>query len=127
MTQINFDFSEPIVLKRRKKKRKKKKRPLSAEMRTSERHLTRAMRRSIRAADRGMTHYRKASKKSSKKRDDGLVVDFVPNMAAATAVTMREMTLVPLDLLKAAYTPQARRIMGRAMRATMRLSDDYLP
>lgn len=127
MTKITYTFGEPIVFERRKKGKKKKKKSISVDFRQSEKHLTKAMQRTIRASDKGMTRYRKASKKSAKKRNDDLILDFVPNVIAGTAVTMRELTLVPLDLMKAAYTPQTRRIMRRSLRATMQMSDDYLP
>ena len=128
MTKITYNFGEPIVLERRKKRRKKKKREsISVDFRQSEKHLTKAMHRTIRASDKGMARYRKASKKSAKKSEDGMILDFVPNVLEGTAVTMRELTLVPLDMMRAAYTPQTRRILSRSLRATMRMSDDYLP
>lgn len=127
MTKITYNLGEPIVLERRKKGKKKKKRNLSADFRQSEKHLTKAMQRTIRASDKGMARYRKASKKSAKKSKDGSLLDFVPNVVEGTAVTARELTLVPLDLMRAAYTPQTQRIMRRSLRAAMRASDDYMP
>ncbi len=127
MAKITYNFGEPIVIKRRKKGKKKKTTFRSADLQRSERHLTRAMRRTIRATDIGVVRYRKASKKSAKKSDEGMIVDFVPNALESTAVTARELTLVPLDLMRAAYTPQTRRLLRRSIRATMRLSDDYMP
>lgn len=127
MTKIKFDFSEPIVLERRSKQKKKKKKSLTRGLRKSEQHLSKAMQHSIQASDKGLLRYRKLSKKSANKSDEEAIVDFVPNVVEATAVTMRALTLVPLDLMRAAYTPQSRRILRRSIRATMRLSDDYLP
>jgi hypothetical protein len=127
MTKIKFDFSEPIVLERRSKKKKKKKSSLARDLQKSEQHLTKAMQRSIEATDKGLLRYRKLSKKSANNSAEDAVVDFVPNVIEATAVSMRTLTLVPLDMMRAAYTPQSRRLLRRTIRTTMRLSDDYLP
>ncbi len=124
MTKITYNFGEPILLERRNKAKKKKKKTISLDFQQSERHLITAMRRTIRATDQGLIQYCKASKKSAKKGEDRMVVDFVPNVAEGTAVTMRELTLVPLDMMRAVYTPQTRRLMRRSIRATMRLNED---
>jgi len=124
MTKITYKFSEPIVIDRRKKRKKKKKTSFSVDLQQSERHLTRGMLRTLRATEEGVVRYRKASKKSAKKKNDGMIVDLLPNMVEGTVVTASGLALLPLDLMRAVYTPQTRRLMRRSIRATMRLNND---
>jgi hypothetical protein len=112
----------PIVFERRSKKRS----PTTRDAQEIERHLSRAAHRTIRAADKGMTTYRKARKKSAVRQRNGALVDFVPNVLRGSAKTMGALSLVPLDLVQAAKTPQAQRITRRSVRFMARLADDML-
>ncbi len=125
MTKITYNFGEPIVLERSKKKGKKKNR-ISKEMRQSEQHLVRGMRRTLKATDQGLRRYHKASRQSAKKSSDDAVLDFVPNVAEGMVETMRGLALVPLDMMRAAYVPQARRAVRRSLRVVTRAVDDNL-
>jgi hypothetical protein len=119
-----YILDPPIVLDRRPKKKKRS--PSMRDAQEMERHFSRAVHRSIKAADKGMATYRKARKKSAARQRDGALVDFVPNMLRGSATTIRGLSLVPIDLLRAAYTPQARRITRRAVRSMARMTDDLL-
>ncbi|KAA3663713.1 MAG: hypothetical protein DWQ04_09430 [Chloroflexi bacterium] len=121
-------LGKPIVFERSKKKKKKWKKSKSLrDVNTMERHVSKAMHRSVRAVDSGMATYRKASKKSARKSKDGVIVSFVPNVVKGSAVAMREMALVPFDLVQAGYTRQGRRLVRRTVRAAIRTADDLLP
>ncbi|MCA9982266.1 MAG: hypothetical protein KDD89_15585 [Anaerolineales bacterium] len=90
---------------------------LAKDLRHVETHLTRALRRTIRASDKGMRRYVALRETSAAREKDGVVVDFVPNVVESTAVVMRHFTLVPIDVLRASYTPSMRRLLRTALRA----------
>ncbi|MCP5094953.1 MAG: hypothetical protein GY943_05310 [Chloroflexi bacterium] len=128
MNESEHVLGKPIIFNRSKKKKKKRKTSTSLrDLQTMERQISKAMHRSVRAVDSGMSAYRKASKKSARKSKDGALVSFLPNVVKGTAVTMREMAFVPVDLVKAGYTRQGRRIVRRTVRAAARMSDELLP
>ena len=86
----------------------------------SEAHLLKAMDRTVQATNKSLRTYRKARKKSLKQSEDGAIVDFVPNVAEGTAVFLQYITLVPLDVMRAAYTPPVRKLVRRSVRAMTR-------
>lgn len=119
----NYVLDAPIVFERRARKKRS---PTSRDAQEIERHLSRAAHRTVRAADKGLTTYRKARKKSAAKQRDGALVDFVPNALRGSAAAMRELSIVPFDLMRAAYTPQVRRMTRRSIRFMGRMADDIL-
>ena len=119
-----YVLDTPIVFERRSKSKKR-----SVTLRDAsetERHLSRAAHRTVRAADKGLRTYRKQRKQSAARQEDGALVDFIPNTLKGSAVMLRELSLVPLDLLRAAYSPQVRRITRRTIRSVSRMTDDLL-
>jgi hypothetical protein len=119
-----YILDTPIVIERRPKKKKRS--PTTRDAQEIERHLSRAAHRTVRAADKGVGVYRKARKKSAVRQRDGALVDFVPNVLRGSAKTMGALSLVPLDLVQAAKTPQARRITRRTVRYMAQLAGDLL-
>jgi hypothetical protein len=119
-----YILDAPIVFDKRPKRKKRS--PTMRDAQETERHLSRAAHRSIKAADRGMAAYRKARRKSAARQRDGALVDFVPNMLRGSAVSIRELSLVPIDTLRAAYTPQVRKMTRRTVRSMARAADDII-
>jgi len=127
MHETEHILGTPIVFERVKKKKKKRKKSGSLkDAHTTERHLSKAVKRSVRAAERGTAVYRKASKKSARKSKDGAIVSFLPNVVKGGTAVMQDMTIVPFDLLRAGYTKQNRRLTRRAVRAAARTTDKTL-
>lgn len=125
--KTRFQLADPVVI--RLPGRKKKRRKYSAGLKDAqvmERHLTRASQRMVRALDAGLTDYRKARKKSARKKQDGALVDFVPNTARAMSRSLRLAAPVPLDLARAASTPTARRLVRRQIRFTSKLTQNFI-
>ncbi|MFZ0546945.1 MAG: hypothetical protein WAM60_15970 [Candidatus Promineifilaceae bacterium] len=118
-----YALDTPIIFEDRPKKKRS---PSTRDARKIERHLSRAAHRAVRAADKGMQAYRKASRKSASRQRDGALVDFVPNVLKGSAVTMRQLSLVPYELWRAANTPQARKATRRSVRYMARIADDIL-
>lgn len=86
----------------------------------AETHLLKAMDRTVQATNKGLRTYRKARKKSLKQSEDGAIVDFVPNVAESTAVFLQGIALVPLDVMRAAYTPPVRKLVRRSVKSIIR-------
>ncbi len=130
MTQtIRFELNPPIVIKRRTKKRRKKKRlrtPGLQETLDAERYLARAMHRTATSVDQGMAAYRKARKKSAKKKPERVIWDFIPNTMVGTAKMSRGLTRVPVDVVKAFYSRRTRRMMRRSLQNGTRLVAETL-
>lgn len=118
-----YVLDSPIIFERKTGKNRSK---TLRDSREIERHLSRAAHRTVRAADKGLATYRKSQKKSAVKAPDEPLVDIVPNMLKGSAVMMRELSVVPLDLLRAAYTPRGRKLTRRTIRSMSRLADDLL-
>ncbi len=128
MRKTEHILGKPVVFERAKKKKKRRKKSASLrDAHTTERHLSKALRRSARAVDRGMAIYRKASKKSARKKKDGAMVSFLPNVVKGGTAVLQDMTVVPFDLLRAGYTKQSRRLTRRMVRAAAKTTDKLLP
>ena len=126
---IRFELNPPIVIKRRKKKRRKKKRlrtPGLQETLDAERYLAKAIHRSVTSVDQGMTAYRKARKKSAKKKPERVIWDFIPNTMIGTAKMSRGLSKVPVDLIKAFYSRRTNRMMRRSLQSGTRLVAETL-
>ncbi|MFQ5435836.1 MAG: hypothetical protein ACE5FD_13240 [Anaerolineae bacterium] len=128
MSKTEHILGKPVVFKRAKKKKKKGKKSASLrDAHTTERHLRRAARRTARAMERGTAVYAKASKKAARKKKDGAIVSFLPNVVKGGTAVLQDMTVVPFDLLRAGYTKQTRRLTRRAVRAAAKTTDKLLP
>jgi hypothetical protein len=111
----------PIVLTLKKKKKSKRRYSKGLEeIQRMERHLTRSTHRMARAAEKGISHYRKRSIKSARKRRDGVIRDFVPNSGLAMSRVMREASPIPFDIARAMNTKQNRRRLKRQLRSMSR-------
>ncbi|MCP4428658.1 MAG: hypothetical protein GY803_29580 [Chloroflexi bacterium] len=128
MNQTKYALGEPILFDRRRQKKKKKRKstPILRDAQDSERHLRKATRRTLRAADAGLAAYEKARKKSARKRKDGAIISLLPNVAEGSGVALRKMALVPYDLWQAGYTKQTRRLTRRTMRTAVKLAERTL-
>lgn len=104
----------PVVMVRRKKKRKYSRGLKNVQI--MERGLSKASYRVARAVTSGLSTYRKRRNKSARKRRDGAILDFVPNVAQGMGKTLRRASLVPYDLTKTFYTKRARRRVRAAIR-----------
>ncbi|MCP4421168.1 MAG: hypothetical protein GY805_31540 [Chloroflexi bacterium] len=117
----------PIVFERPKKKKKKGRKSKSLrDVHAMERHLSKAMHRTVRAADSGMMTYRKASKKSARKSRDGAIISFLPNVVEGGTAVVQEMVVIPLDLVRAGYSGQGRRLVRRSIRTAARSTNKLL-
>ena len=117
------DRVRPIILTLKKKKKKRSKKRYSKgleEVQRMERQLTRSTQRLTRAADKGITTYRKLSIKSAENKKDGAVLDFIPNTGIAMSRSMREASTIPYDVAKAIDTPQNRKRLKRQLRSLSR-------
>ena len=126
---IRFELNPPIVIKRRKKKRRKKKRlrtPGLRETLRAEQHLAKAMHRTAASVDQGMAAYRKARKKSARKKPERVILDFIPNTMIGTAKMSRGLSKVPVDLIKAFYSRRTNRMMRRSLQSGTRLVAETL-
>jgi hypothetical protein len=113
--------TKPIVL--RLKKEKKSKRRYSRglkEIQLMERHLTRSSYRMARAAEEGISYYRKLNRKSARKKRDGAIRDFVPNTGLAMSRAMREASPIAYDIARAINTKQNRRRLRGQLRSLSR-------
>ncbi len=128
MRESEHILGTPIVFERPKKKKKKKGRKSKSlrDVHAIERHLSKAMHRTARAADEGMATYRKASKKSARKSKDGAIVSFLPNVVEGGTAVIQKMAVIPLDLVRAGYTKQGRRLVHRSIRSAARSTDKLL-
>jgi hypothetical protein len=113
---------KPIVLELKKKKKKSKKRYTKEleEVQRMEGHLTRSAQRMARATEKGITSYRKLSKKSAGKKKDGAIRDFIPNSGIAMSHSLREASQLPYDIAQAMDTPQNRKRLKRQLRGISR-------
>jgi len=102
MTQSSQNFAPPIVVKPRKKKNKKRQysRGLqSIEM--TEVGLTRAANRFADAVADGLREYRRSRDRSSRRKTDGMLVDYVPNVGRGLSESIRVASLIPYDFARA--------------------------
>ena len=116
------DQVRPIVLTLKKKKKRGKRRYSKGleEAQRMERHLTRSTQRMARAAEKGITTYRKLSIRSAEKKKDGAILDFFPNSGIAMSRSMREASTIPYDIARAIDTPQNRKRLRRQLRSLSR-------
>jgi len=112
----------PIVLTLKKKSRKKRRYSKGLEeIQQTERHLVRASHRMARAVEKGISNYRVESTKSSKKKRDGAIRDFIPNSGIAMAQMLKEVSPIPNDIARALNTKPMRRRLRRQLRGATRM------
>lgn len=112
-----FELTAPIVVKRRRKQKKSK---AFKEAVRAEQHVTKAMARVIGATDAGFNAFRKSRKKSQKRDSARYALDIIPNVLDGSAVTMRRISVVPVDLMKAFYTRRTSKLVRKTVRSASR-------
>lgn len=110
---------KPIVLdyKPKKKKQKRYSRGL-ADVQRVEGRVSRISKRVAEALAKGTSTYEKERKKSARKKKDGSIRDFVPNLGEAVSASLREVSSVPADLAAAVNTKSSRRLLRNQIRMT---------
>jgi hypothetical protein len=106
------DNMQPIVVNakgKKKKKRKYTKGIRSIEM--SEVALTRGANRLADAVSAGLSEYRRRRDRSSRKKKDGMIVDWVPNIGEGISEGIRRASPVAADLAKAVNHREFRNAM----------------
>lgn len=109
----------PLVLDYKSKKKKKKKNRYSdglEDVQEFEAGISRAIRQAARAVAKGTDRYEKARKKSARKKKDGAIRDFVPNMGEALSESLREASDIPAEVADALNTKSTRRRVRRRIR-----------
>lgn len=114
-----LDLSEPLVINVKKKKKRKYSRGLR-DLQSIGRRMTKVSSRMARAVSKGVSSYRKASDKSSRKKPDGALRDFNLNVAKSFSRSLRESSRIPADIAKSFSTPGTRKALRRQMRGTAR-------
>ncbi len=112
-----FELTAPIVIKRRRKQKKSKSFEEAVRV---ERHVTKAMARVIGATDAGFGAFRRSRKKSQKRESARYAMDIIPNLLDASAVTMRGVSVVPVDLMKAFYTRRTSKLVRKTVKSASR-------
>jgi len=117
----NQEFVGPIVLNLKKKQKKKRRYSKGLEeIQQMERHLTRASHRMARGVEKGIANYRIKSIKSTKKKKDGAIRDFIPNSGIAITHALKEVGPVPHDVARAMNTKPMRKRVRRQLRGFRR-------
>jgi DNA topoisomerase VI subunit B len=108
----------PLVLDYKSKKKKKKKRYSDGleDVQEFEAGISRAIRQAARAVAKGTDRYEKARRKSARKKKDGAIRDFVPNMGEALSESLREASDIPAEVADALNTKSTRRRVRRRIR-----------
>ncbi len=115
-------LAEPIVFERSKKSGSKKNRkPRMKDADKTQRYLYKAARRTVGAAERGLSRYDKARRSSARRRRDGAIIEIVPNIAHGMAAGSKRLAPLPLDLARAGL---ARQMTRRSVRASARMLNE---
>jgi hypothetical protein len=109
---------QPIVLEYKSKKKKKKKRYSKGlgDFQRVEGRLSRVNRRIAKAVAEGASTYEKERKRSARKKKDGAIRDFAPNLGEAMSASLREASSVPVDVANALNTKSTRRLLRNQIR-----------
>lgn len=105
----------PIVLERKSKKKRRKSKGLE-DAQDLEAAVSRALRRAARAGAKGTSEYDRARRRSARKKRDGAIRDFVPNMGEALSEGLREASAIPADVADSLDTKATRRRVRRRTR-----------
>jgi len=121
------NLSPPIVINRKNKKKKNKRKysPGLKDIQLLERDLTKVTHQAVRSLDDGLTAYQKARNKTAKKKRDGAIVEFVPNMGKGISKTMRVASPIPYTLAKAS-SKTTWRLTRYQLRFVTQIADDIL-
>jgi hypothetical protein len=107
----------PIVLEYKNKKKKSKRYSSGlGDVQRLEGGVSKATRSLTRAVARGASTYDKERRKSARRKRDGAVRDFVPNVAEGLSTSLREASSVPADLAQSTNTKGTRRLLRRQLR-----------
>lgn len=112
------DSGRPLVLEYKSKKKKKKNRYSGGleDVQEFEAGISRAVRQAAQAVAKGTDRYEKARKKSARKKKDGAIRDFIPNMGEALSESLREASDIPAEVADALNTKSTRRRVRRRIR-----------
>lgn len=113
-SERHFKLATPIVINRRRKEKKPK---AVKEAVRFERHLTKAAARIINASDAGFSAFRKSRRKSQNRDSARYALDIIQNMLDGTAVSLRRMSVVPVDLMKAFYTRRTSKLVRKSVKS----------
>ncbi len=125
---MSIELSPPIVMERKAEKKKKKKKKYSTELKTIqmvEKDFTKISLQTLEAFTAGLTGYEKARNKSAKKKRDGAVVDFVPNVGKGISKTMRKASPIPFKIAKTSSNT-AWQITRYQINMVSQIADDML-
>lgn len=92
-----------IIVRNRKKKKKKKRRYSSRPLKSFQQRLNGMLRVSDRVASaisRGVLKFRRRSRKSARKKRDGLLRDLPKNAARGLGETIRVSSKIPRDVVR---------------------------
>jgi hypothetical protein len=103
----------PIVLDRRSKGKKGRYSKGLREVQELEASLSQGARRAARAAQMGTSTYEKARRRSARKKRDGAIRDFVPNMGEGLTESLREASKIPSEVADSFDTKATRRLTRR--------------
>jgi hypothetical protein len=103
----------PVVLERRSKGKKRRYSKGLREVQELEASLSRGARRAARAAQMGTGTYERARRRSARKRRDGAIRDFVPNMGEGLSESLREASKIPSEVADSFDTKSTRRLTRR--------------
>ena len=116
-------IGRPVVLTYKPKKKKKKKYSKGLEdFQRVEGRVSRISKQVTKALAKGTSTYEKERKKSARKKKDGAIRDFVPNVGEAMSTSLGEISSVPADLAEAINTKSSRRLL----RNQIRMASDLL-
>jgi hypothetical protein len=112
------DSGRPLVLEYKSKKKRKKRRYSDGleDVQELEAAISRASRQITRAVAKGTDRYEKARKKSARKKKDGAIRDFIPNLGEALSESLREASDIPAEVSDSLNTKSTRRRVRRRIR-----------
>jgi len=117
--QISFrGLPQPIVIRLKKKKRR-----YSSSLKTIQRRMrssTKVTDRVLDAISSGLGKYRKRADRSSKKKKDGILKDFVNNSAAGLGATLRKSSKLPELIAKSMRSQKSSRRQVNVIKALVR-------
>ena len=102
MADVEVTTAQPPIVIKLKGKRKKRKYSEGLEsIQSSEVALTRGANRLAEAVSEGIREYRVSRDRSSRKKRDGMIVDYVPNVGRGISEGIRRGSRLPLDVARA--------------------------
>jgi DNA topoisomerase VI subunit B len=113
----------PVVLEYRSKGRSRKKPRYSKgleDVQELEAGVSKAVRRTARAAEKGTSTYDRARRRSARRKRDGTIKDFGPNMGEALSEALREASKIPAEVADTLDTRPNQRRLRRGIREASR-------